>query len=308
MNVLIIGLGSIGRKHIIALQSLKIDFKIYALRSNLNASIEEGIENIYDLDDTVIVFDFAIISNPTHLHYEYIEKLTHKGISLFIEKPAIHSLEYVDELIQLIEDKKIVTYVACNLRFHPCIIYLKEFLIKWESKRINEVSIYCGSYLPDWRPNKDFRTIYSANSEMGGGVHLDLFHELDYTHWLFGKPKAIHSVKRNSSSLNINAFDYANYVLEYENFAASIILNYYRIDSKRTIEILFDDETLIIDLIKNNILNNKGIVVYQSDDFNIIDTYKNQMEHFILSLKGNQKQMNTFADSIEVLKTCLNNE
>jgi predicted dehydrogenase len=39
------------------------------------------------------VFDFAIISNPTHLHYECIEKLTHKEIPLFIEKPAIHSLE-----------------------------------------------------------------------------------------------------------------------------------------------------------------------------------------------------------------------
>jgi hypothetical protein len=75
-----------------------------------------------------VVFDFAIISNPTHLHFEYIEKLAKKGFDLFIEKPALHSLENATELLQLIEDKNIVTYVACNLRFHPCILFLKNKL------------------------------------------------------------------------------------------------------------------------------------------------------------------------------------
>ncbi|MGL2988132.1 Gfo/Idh/MocA family protein [Flavobacterium sp. RSSA_27] len=307
MNVLIIGLGSIARKHIKALQSLKVDAKIYALRSNLNAVIEEGVENIYNLDNNTIAFDFAIISNPTHLHHEFIEKLAHKGIPLFIEKPAIHSLENVDKLVKLIEDKKIITYVACNLRFHPCLTFLKNKLEK-EIMRINEVNVYCGSYLPDWRPGKDFRTIYSVNPTMGGGVHLDLFHELDYTHWLFGKPLKVHSLKRNVSSLMIDAFDYANYVLEYESFTANVILNYYRKEVKRTIEILFENETLTIDLIKNTIVNSFGDFLYKENDFNIFDTYKNQLEYFIDGLKGNRKQMNTFADSIEVLKTCLNDE
>ena len=85
MKVLVIGLGSIARKHIAALQSLKVDAEIYAFRSNLNAVIEEGVENIYNLDNSTIEFDFAIISNPTHLHREFIEKLAHKGIPLFIE-------------------------------------------------------------------------------------------------------------------------------------------------------------------------------------------------------------------------------
>nr|WP_315174789.1 Gfo/Idh/MocA family oxidoreductase [uncultured Flavobacterium sp.] len=307
MKILVIGLGSIARKHITALQSLKVDAKIYALRSNLNSVIEEGVENIYDLDNSTIEFDFAIVSNPTHLHYEYIEKIAHKGIHLFIEKPAIHSLENAAELVKLIEDKKIVTYVACNLRFHPCLNFLK-YKLETEIVRINEVNVYCGSYLPDWRPGKDFKTIYSANPAMGGGVHLDLFHELDYTHWLFGKPLKIHSLKRNVSSLNINAFDYANYVLEYEKFTANVVLNYYRKDAKRVIEIVFDNETFSIDLIKNTILNKNGELIYNNMDFNIAETYKKQLEYFMESLRGNRKQINTFAESIEVLKTCLNNE
>ena len=93
-RVLIIGLGSIAKKHIIALRSLSEEFEIFALRSSLNASKYEDVINIFNLDD--IVFDFAIISNPTYLHFKYIKLLASKSIPLFIEKPAVHSLDNVD--------------------------------------------------------------------------------------------------------------------------------------------------------------------------------------------------------------------
>ncbi len=306
MNILLIGLGSIAKKHILALRTLKIDFKIYALRSNKNAEIEDGIENIFNIHDVNVIFDFAIISNPSHLHYEYIEILAQKNIDLFIEKPAIHSLENADNLLRLIRNGKIKTYVACNMRFHPCITFLKNKLAT-ETLRINEVNVYCGSYLPDWRPGKDFRTIYSANASMGGGVHLDLFHELDYTTWLFGLPVKSQSILRSSSSLNINASDYANYLLEYDSFAANIVLNYYRKESKRTIELVFENEIYIIDLIKNVIIGNNGSIIFENSNFVISDTYKDQMNYFINHLKSNTRPMNSFGESLEVLKICLVN-
>jgi predicted dehydrogenase len=306
MNILLIGLGSIAKKHIAALRTLKFDFKIYALRSNKNAEIEEDVENIFNLDEIYVVFDFAIISNPTHLHFNYIEKLAQKGIDLFIEKPAIHSLENADNLLRLISNGKIKTYVACNMRFHPCITFLKNKLAT-ETLKINEVNVYCGSYLPDWRPGKDFKTIYSANASMGGGVHLDLFHELDYSTWLFGFPVKSHSILRSSSSLNINSIDYANYLLEYDSFAASIVLNYYRKEAKRTIEIVFDNEIWLIDLI-NNIITDKNVsIVYEAPNFAICNSYNDQMSYFIDHLKSNTRPMNSLDESLEVLKICLVN-
>jgi predicted dehydrogenase len=306
MNILLIGLGSIAKKHIAALRALKIDFKIYALRSNVNAEIVEGIENIFNLDDVNVVFDFAIISNPTHLHFNYIEKLALRGIDLFIEKPAIHSLENADNLLLLIRNGKIKTYVACNMRFHPCITFLKN-KIDNETLRINEVNVYCGSYLPNWRPGKDFRTIYSANASMGGGVHLDLFHELDYTTWVFGLPVKSQSILRSSSSLNIDAIDYANYQLEYESFTANIVLNYYRKDAKRKIEIVFENEIYIIDLIKNVVIDKNDSIIYENSNFVISNTYKDQMNYFLDHLKSNTRPMNSFGESLEVLKICLVN-
>lgn len=306
MNILVIGLGSIAKKHITALIELKIGFKIYALRSNKNAETEEGIENIFNLEDVNVVFDFAIISNPTHLHFEYIEKLAQKGIDLFIEKPAIHSLEFADNLLRLIRNGKIKTYVACNMRFHPCITFLKN-KIDNETLRINEVNVYCGSYLPDWRPGKDFRTIYSANASMGGGVHLDLFHELDYITWLFGFPAKSNSLLRSRSSLDIDAIDYANYLFEYDSFTANIILNYYRKEAKRTVEIVFENEICIVDLIKNVITGKNGSIIYENRNFLISNTYFDQMNYFINHLKSNTRPMNSFDESLEVLKICLVN-
>lgn len=308
MKILIVGLGSIATKHIIAIRKLILNPEIYALRSNLEANKVEGIINIFDLNDETLEFDFALISNPTQNHEEYIEKLTKKNIDLFIEKPPVSSLLNIHELVRKINEKNIKTYVACNLRFHPCLVFLKKQLETKENCVINEVNIYCGSYLPEWRPNQDFRKNYSANPEMGGGVHLDLFHEIDYSHWLFGKPENMHCVKRNVSSLNIEAIDSANYILEYPRYNINIVLNYFRRDSKRSIEILFEDDTWTIDLLKNSIQNSENEIIFQAEDFTILDTYDSQMNYFINGLKNNQKQMNTFADSIEILKTCLNND
>lgn len=308
MKILIIGLGSIARKHISALQNLNLkDVNIYALRSNLNSEIEEGIENIYHLDNLKISFDFAIISNPTHLHFEFIEKLTELNIPLFIEKPAVHTLKGVDKLIEIIESKQLITYVACNLRFHPCIEFLKNKLSK-ENLKINEVNIYCGSYLPDWRPNVDFRKVYSANASMGGGVHLDLFHELDYTGWLFGIPNKSNSTLRSVSNLNIDAIDYANYILEYDTFTANVILNYYRKKSKRVIEVVFDNEILEVDLINNRILSDDNKVIFETPNFEVKKTYSFQLDYFISCLRNNINPMNSFKESIAILKIILKDE
>lgn len=307
MNVLIVGLGSIALKHIKAIKEFDVQAKIFAYRSNTDALPVNGVTNIYNLDDKLVVFDFAIISNPTNLHYEFIEVLTEKGIDLFIEKPPVGTLDNIDNLIEKINRANNITYIACNLRFHPCLQYLKNELTNNQC-RINEVNVYCGSYLPDWRPDKDFNKIYSANPEMGGGVHLDLFHELDYTYWLFGKPIYTKSLKRNVSTLNIRAFDYANYVFEYEGFTANIVLNYYRKKPKRIIEILFENKTWEIDLIKNTITDDNGSVIFSVGNFKIEKTYTDQMNFFINSLKFGSLKMNTFIDSIEVLKLCLGDE
>lgn len=307
MKVLIVGLGSIAKKHIDALRKLKPSCSVYALRSSPKANEVEGVVNIFDIDELKIRFDFAIISNPTYLHYDTIKCIAQKKIPLFIEKPALHSLANAAELIELVEYNKVLNYVACNLRFHPCIVFLKDYIRK-KGNRINEINIYCGSYLPDWRSGVDFKRVYSANANMGGGVHLDLFHELDYTTWLFGMPNRTKSTLRSVSSLEIDAIDYANYLLEYDTFTANILLNYYRRKPKRQIEILFRNETITIDLIDNCIKDDNGKTIFESEKFKLQDTYIAQLRYFIEVLTTNQNTFNSLKESIDILKIILQNE
>ncbi|WP_316826388.1 Gfo/Idh/MocA family oxidoreductase [Pedobacter miscanthi] len=308
LKILIIGLGSIAKKHIDALKALNVESKIYALRSQKGASIIDGVINVYDLDNFDREIDFAIISNPTHLHSFYINSLANKNIPLFIEKPPLSTLAEADELVKNINKIGLKTYVACNLRFHPCVSFVKNYIDSSNKKRINEVNVYCGSYLPEWRPSVDYKQVYSANKVMGGGVHLDLFHEIDYVKWFFDIPLNGSCIKRNKSSLDIDAYDYANYSLEYANFCVNIVLNYYRKDAKRSLEILFEDETWQVDLLQNKITSSLHGLIYQPSDFTILQTYKSQMQYFIDCLMNNQMPMNTFEESLETLKVCLINE
>jgi|694.fasta_scaffold81809_1 predicted dehydrogenase len=305
MNVLIIGLGSVASKHIKALKKIGDRINLYAYRSRSNQYTIPGVKDIFSLENIELKFDFAIISNPTHLHSFFIELLSDKGISLLIEKPPLDSLRDVEKLLKKIDKSNIITYVGCNLRFHPSLVFLKKF-ISLDNQRINEVNIYSGSYLPNWRPEKDFREIYSANAEMGGGVHLDLFHELDYACWLFGKPNNVSSIKRSASTLNINAIDYANFLFEYDEYAVNIVLNYYRKDSKRSIEIVFENQTLTIDLLNTKITDSDNNLLFQDEKYEIADTYFEQMVYFIDAIKNKKHTMNSFSNSIDILKLCLN--
>ena len=301
MNILIIGLGSIAQKHITALRNIDKDNQIYALRSSTQSRPFENIIDIYDINRLENMnFDFAVISNPTAKHKETIEFLSHQNLPLFIEKPLHYSLD-IEELVKEVTDKNIITYVACNLRFLDSLRYIKERL-DHKDKRINEVNVYCGSYLPSWREG-DYRKQYSAIPELGGGVHIDLIHELDYIYWFWGVPSAKMGYMKNSSSLEIPAIDYANYCFDYNSFCVNVVLNYYRKDCKRTLEIVFEDETWFLDLAKNQITSANDIIF--SSSMTILDTYQQQMEYFISLLDKKKESFNTINDSFNTLKMAL---
>lgn len=303
MKILIIGLGSIAQKHIEAIRSIDASAEIFALRHSHKGKETDGIKSIYSWDEITFQPDFILISNPTSEHADAIEHSIQFNCPLFIEKPALHTLEKAEYLLKLIKGNNIITYIGCDLRFHPALLFLKEYL-EVNSPVINEVNIYCGSFLPEWRKGIDYKSVYSAIPELGGGVHLDLIHEPDYCYWIFGKPISNKKYFSNKSSLQIKAYDYANFIFEYPTFNASIVLNYYRKDSKRTIEIITDTITLTVDLLIGSVNDNHGNVLFQSS-ISAKEIYYNQMKYFFDCVRSKKDSINTFEESIEVLKLCI---
>ncbi|WP_294590980.1 Gfo/Idh/MocA family oxidoreductase [uncultured Bacteroides sp.] len=302
MNVLIVGLGSIAQKHIKALRDIEPTISLYALRSSANAKCFEGVANLFTLNEVEsIPFDFAIISNPTSEHLQSIFSLSQLNIPLFIEKPLYHDLS-IQNLVEEIKSKELLTYVACNLRFLEALRFAKQRITDLKL-RINEVNAYCGSYLPDWRKGVNYKENYSAIPELGGGVNLDLIHEIDYIYWMFGAPINTQKWLTNSSSLGIRSFDYANYCLAYPGYNVSIILNYYRRDTRRFLELVCESETIYVDLLKNEVFVN-GRLFFSSDN-RIVDTYEKQLHYFIECLSQKRLTFNTISDAYNVLQICL---
>ena len=79
--------------------------------------------------------------------------------------------------------------MGCQLRMHPGLQKIEEWIKQDKLGKIYSVQVDLGEYLPDWHPWEDYRQSYAARADQGGGVILTLIHELDYLHWLFGKPK-----------------------------------------------------------------------------------------------------------------------
>ncbi|TNE29759.1 MAG: Gfo/Idh/MocA family oxidoreductase [Bacteroidetes bacterium] len=301
MKVLIVGLGSISRKHKEALMAIRPDAEFYALRRSRDGAEVEGVQSIYSIAEIPSDCDFALVATPTSVHAESLRQILPLGIPVFLEKPPLHNTEAAAELERLISEHQSMVYTAFNLRFHPLITWAKQYL---EGKRVLEVQSYCGSYLPDWRPNQDYRTNYSALREQGGGVHLDLTHEIDFVRYLFGDPTSVQNNLRTISDLEIDSVDSARYWLEYPDKVINIVLNYFRRDPKRTLEVVMEDGTIEIDLIRGLVIANRTDIIHHVE-VDIQETYNLQMAYWLNCLTSGSIPMNEFSESLKTLKICL---
>ena len=181
---LVIGYGSIGKKHAKILKNLKEVDEVVVLTSQKNTYRKiSSLHEIKRLNPFYIV-----VASPTNKHYEqlrFLEKNFSKK-KILVEKPLF-------EKVFNLQIKKNKVYIGYNLRFNPLIIFIKKIL-----KKINVifVSVYCGYHLPYWRKNVPYAKSYSASTIKGGGVILDLSHEIDYVKYIFGEIKIINFIKK----------------------------------------------------------------------------------------------------------------
>lgn len=305
MKILIIGLGSIAQKHIHVLREIDPKVEIYALRSSKPASEHERVVNLYDWEEVADhQFYFALISSPSSHHLADVKRISGLGIPMMVEKPLFISLEQIKAFEAEVPIGTLI-YTACNFRFHPVVQFLKQFLVQ-NPLKINEASAYCGSYLPDWRPHQEYTEVYSAKEEMGGGVHLDLIHEPDYMVYLFGMPQEVTSKNRKVSNLSINSIDSSVSLFQYPDFQAQITLNYFRKDTKRTLEIVAENQTLIADFVKSEVMDvTKDRLLFKDEKPSIYTTYKKQMLYFLSCLENKVQPMNSAQEAIQILKCVL---
>jgi predicted dehydrogenase len=291
-NSLIIGFGSIGRKHAKILSKKKYIKNIY-IYSKIK-KISARYKKILSLDQiNFFNIKYIIICNETSLHYDYLKFLNDKFSKkiILVEKPLFH------KNLNFKTKKQNKIFIGYNLRYHPALINLKKFLKK---KKVWYVNSNCLSFLPNWRKNIEYQKSYSANKKLGGGVLLDLSHEIDYIFWLFGNLKVDYSFIKKISDLDINTEDYAKIIAKAKRIFIQLELSYFSLIPKRSLYVEGKNFSAYVDLIKNIIkITNKNKVKIKRYILSKEYTYSKEHDDLILN-KG--RNSSTILDGLKIMK------
>lgn len=252
MKSLIVGYGSIGRRHAEVLSALNSEISLVTQQVIHACICFTSIEEAFKTH----IFDYIIIANATYLHFETLNKLIFLGFRglVLIEKPLFSRLETLNaHYIRNI-------YIAYNLRFHALFRHLKNLLHRDE---LTCFSVTAGSYLPGWRKNGDYRKCYSAEKEQGGGVLRDLSHELDYVLWLCGQCLEVTAIGGHFSTLEINSDDIQVILMRCEKCpVVNIQLDYLsRVPTRKIVIHTRNQNTIHLDLIAGSLYVNGDLNV-----------------------------------------------
>ena len=299
-KVLIIGYGSIGRRHHKILSKFKgVEIIKIITKSSIikKLKIEFKKKEIQNYDP-----DYIVICSETNLHFKHLNLINSslKNKIILVEKPIFSNLK------KNIKDINNQIYVGYNLRFHPLLKYLKKYLSQSNDKLLS-VNIYAGSYLPDWRKNTNYVKSYSASKRKGGGVELDLSHEIDYVSWLFGKFNILEIINSKISSLKISSNDHLTLLANFSKKSfLNISLNYYTKIPYRKMIIDYDQKTIHLDLIENKLnishINPKKNIFKKIINFNRNDTYLDQHLSIFNQNFTNVCSMNEAINYLRLLK------
>ncbi|RBQ26044.1 Gfo/Idh/MocA family protein [Arcobacter sp. CECT 9188] len=291
MKVLIIGFGSIGKRHYEVLSKLN---NIQQIDLVTKQNIKDIICYKYlDVIEKINQYDYFVIASETNKHLEQLKFLEQnvKNKLIFCEKPLFESK-------QDFEIKSNKVFVGYVLRFNPLLEKLKEFL---KNEKILLANAKCGQYLPFWRPNSDYRDCYSAKKEQGGGVLLDLSHEIDYVQWVCGNINEIKSYQVKVSDLDITSDDLMMLIGKTDkNIFVNISIDYISKITHRKLLIETFENTYELDFISNKLIKKNKAGLEEIYSFSNLE--RNYMfEKMHLDILNEQKIICTFKEALGVM-------
>lgn len=260
MKVLLWGYGSIAAQH--AKRFHEKGIQVCVLSRTQQSQFPHFTQLIKALAEKP---DVILICTPTAMHYANLIELENAGYSgqVIVEKPLFHS--QIDCHFKSLKAPK----VAYNLRFHPLVQKLRSEI---QNEEILTLNLYVGQYLPSWRPSQDYRQSYSAKKDMGGGVLLDLSHELDLSVYLAGAMTEIKSCGGKLSDLEIDTEDAWSVIARQQKSKLTTIhMNYLDRNKKRWLSINTNGHTYFLDFVHGSLLKDdqsimENVMMSQSYD------------------------------------------
>lgn len=317
LRVLLVGLGSIGRRHLSNIKKSNPDAEITVW--HLHSKKDELSEKLNDVNTVVYSFedavrekpDVAFITCPSSLHISIAIRLAQKGIDLFIEKPLSSNLADVQRFLRVGKTQKIVIMVGYNFRFHYPLQLIKQKISEGIIGKPLGIRAEVGQYLPDWRPGTDYRHSVSAQKKLGGGVVLELSHELDYARWLIGEVKSVSAQVDKLSNLELDVEDSADIILKFSNNAVgNIHLDMFQRTPTRFCHVVGSEGTLHWDGMTDLVTQfskkmNEWSVLYPAKKIDRNKMYLTEIQHFFECVNTRQDPLVNGYEGKRVLEIAL---
>jgi predicted dehydrogenase len=312
-KILIIGFGSIGKRHFENISSnFHAQLIIFTKRKDLKKLEKQGVIVTNSLKVALLHKpDIAFVTNETSLHVKIATTLAKHGVHLFLEKPLSNSMSGVKKLKSIISTKKLISQMGCNFRFHPCIMKIKKILDKNDLGRVISVQVESNSYLPDWHPYENYRFGYAARDDLGGGIALTCIHELDFLYWFFGDVKEIFSITGKYSDLEVTSDDLSAMIMIFKNnIVGELHLDYFQRPDFKSCKIKGTKSTLYWNSTNNEIKlfsqkNKSWKSIYKLKNYDPNQMYVDELKYFFKCIKNNKKTINDIDDGIKTLKVVL---
>lgn len=329
MKILMIGLGSIGQRHlrnikrVLGEEAEILAYRVRGLQRTFSdtmqirdrVSLEEEyhIRSFASLTEALLEKpELAFITNPTNMHIPCAIQCAKAGCHLFLEKPVSDSLEGIDELQKTAQDMGIKIFVGYQNRFHPAIRMLKEVLDAGSLGKILSVHSVVGERLTTMHTYEDYKETYMARKDMGGGVVTNqLVHEMDYLYYLFGKPVSVYALGGTIGNLGIDVEDNCDALFLMENGTERVAVNvhadFYQSPPSRFVKVIGEKGQIQADLINGTVTKTVSDVTEHIafTEFVRNDMFIEELKLFLSCVKEGGKEAITLEDGIVSLKMAM---
>ncbi|MFK7937086.1 MAG: Gfo/Idh/MocA family protein [Saprospiraceae bacterium] len=310
----IVGLGSIGRRHLKNLAALGETGFIAVTRGRCALPTDDLPPYQVESDLTSALKhqpDAVLICNPTALHLPLAKQAVEAGCHVFLEKPISHHAEGVAEFTELVKVKNARVQVGFQFRYHPILRQIRDLINAGKIGTVQSAHVHWGEYLPAWHPWEDYKESYSARADLGGGVVLTLCHPFDYLRMLLGEVESVYGMTSSRSNLQIETEDVAFANLRFQSGAlASVYLDYVERPPQHNLLIIGDDGKIAWDNADGaaTIYGKQGEVIKELKpdmDFERNTMFMGEMEDFVALVKHGETPNCTLEDGVQALNITL---
>ncbi|MCH2597088.1 MAG: Gfo/Idh/MocA family oxidoreductase [Pirellulales bacterium] len=308
-KTLIIGVGSIGERHLRCFQKTgRVQTSICEVNPELRERIasEYGVERSYaSLDEALSdEHDLAVVATPAHLHIPMAHQLAAAGVHLLIEKPLSTTLEGIDALCELVAQKKLVAGVAYIRRADPALIAMKEAIDSGRFGKPLQLVVFCGQDFSFYRPA--YRDIYYADHAQGGGAIQDaLTHFLNAGEWLVGPINRLTADAAHQFLEGVDVEDTVHLMAHHGKVLGCYVLNQYQAPNETTITVVCEKGTVRNELMERRwswMVEPGGTWNTEQTDVPERDTlFINQANRFLDALENHAVPACSLAEGLQTL-------